>query len=344
MTGSTPTNSASLQFEQQQAAQAQQKEKQRQKRLDLGTTAINNIFDGAPVYADQTQNYDWSTFAAPTDQQNQAAVQSTGQLATPAGVPDGYTAVQVDKPVDPKTAKSATSGLGPKVQPQGVGTRGNVFSPPSTAQGSTADPNGGKVWALKDASGKLYYSGDPLTYTSKVDTGQRTGGFGDDFYNAYKQKYLDYYMPDEEKQYDEAQRDLRYNLARSGNLASSVAGDKFGDLAYNDAIQKAQITSQANSAEGDLKTSVLNQKQALINQLYSTEDPTLTANLAQSAANGLQLKDPTLSPLSSLFGSALTAVGSAAANYGSPYSPYNGSTGNNVLPANTGSGSTLKTV
>ncbi len=61
---------------------------------------------------------------------------------------------------------------------------------------------------------------------------------------------LDYYNPDEAKQYSEAQRDLTYNLARAGTLQSSTAADKPGDLAYNDALQKANIVANANHPDG----------------------------------------------------------------------------------------------
>ena len=144
------------------------------------------------------------------------------------------------------------------------------------------------MWALKDASGKIYNQGDPLTITPQYDTGQTTGGFDDAFYNAYKQKVLDYYQPDEQRQYDAAQRDLTYSLARAGTLQSSTAADKQGELAYNDALQKANIVANANTQEGNLKSQIQANKQSLINQLYSTEDPTLTANLAESSANASQ--------------------------------------------------------
>ena len=122
---------------------------------------------------------------------------------------------------------------------------------------------------------------------------------------------LDYYQPDEQRQYDEAQRDLKYSLARAGTLQSSTAADKQGELAYNDALQKANIVANANTQEGNLKSQIQSNKQALINQLYSTEDPTLTANLAESSAQATRLQDPTLTPAAALFTPALTTVGSA---------------------------------
>ena len=166
-------------------------------------------------------------------------------------------------------------------------------------------------WAIKGPDGKIYNQGDPLSYDTTYDTGQTTGGFDDAFYNNYRQKVLDYYQPDEQRQYDAAQRDLKYSLARAGTLQSSTAADKQGELAYNDALQKANIVANANTQEGNLKSQIQSNKQALINQLYTTEDPTLTANLAESSAQATRLQDPTLTPAAALFTPALSTVGSA---------------------------------
>ena len=265
MTGSAPTNSQAVDFEKQQAAEADAKEAQRQARLTQGQTAIDQIFNGAPIT--KPQAFDWSTFSP-------SGYDPTSGTFT-SGVPTGYTAAAI--------------------------------SP-------------GK-YGLKDTSGKLYTPGSALTV--QTPTGQTTGGFDDAFYNDYKQKVLDYYQPDEQRQYDAAQRDLRYGLARAGMLQSSVAADKQGELGYQDALQKANIVANANAQEGNLKSQIQSNKQSLINQLYSTEDPTLTANLAQSSAAASRLQDPTLTPAAALFTPALTAVGSAVSGLMYPGQAYN---------------------
>src|SRR4029077_862131 len=139
----------------------------------------------------------------------------------------------------------------------------------------------------------------------------------------YRQKVLDYYQPDEARQYDAAQRDLKYSLARAGTLQSATAADKQGGLAYNDALQKANIVSNANTQTGNLKSQIQANKQSLINQLYSTEDPTLTANLAQSSAAASRLQDPMLTPAAALFTPALSTVGSAVSGMLYPGQQYN---------------------
>lgn len=304
MSGSAPTNSQAVQFEQQQAWEAQNKEAERQQRLKEGQAAIDAIFGGQPVMGTRTANYDWSTFQPP-------GTQGAGNA------PSGYTAVQVPRPgggaaADPYAASygTATGGF-----TGGRGANEGYITP-----GPGGGAGGGQTWALRDASGKIYRPGDPLSYQQSYDTGQKTGGFDDAFYNAYKQKYLDYYQPDEQRQYDVAKRTALYNAARAGTVDSSAFGDVQGNLAYNDALARAQIASNANTATGQLRDQIQGNKQALINQLYATEDPTLTANLAESSAAASRLQNPMLTPAASFFSPAISALGSAA-QYFSPYGP-----------------------
>lgn len=302
MSGSAPSNSQAVDFEKQQAAQADAKEAQRQQRLTQGQTLIDQIFNGAPVMGTKTSNYDWSGFTP-----------GSGRMQA-SGMPAGYTAVQVPGATTTAPAGSGASGI------TGLNTNNTpIYRTPS---GSPSSTGAGSTWGLQDASGKITKQGDPLSITSQYDTGQKTGGFDDAFYNDYKQKVLDYYQPDEQRQYDSAQRDLKYSLARAGTLQSSTAADKQGELAYNDALQKANIVTNANAQEGNLKSQIQANKQSLINQLYSTEDPTLTANLAQSSAAASRLQDPNLTPAAALFTPALSTVGSAVGGMLYPGQPY----------------------
>jgi hypothetical protein len=357
MSGGKATNDQAVQFQQQQAAEAQQKEALRQQHLNQGMDAINKIFNGSPVYTTTKSPFDWSSFnATPT------TVDPVTGLYGPSGVPAGYTAVQLPAKgggAGGGTAQtSITAGGQSYALPQGftkdpqtgalvppsdtssnmagktINAYGQSYTFPSAYTTGTGEnlslvtqPGGGAgntVWGLQDASGKQYYPGDPFDVSTTTQTGM-AGGFGEDFYNKYRQNYLDLYMPDEARQYQEANRDLAYNLANAGTTRSSMAADKQGEIAYNDQLQKAKIVSDASGAEQDLRTQVEGEKQKAINQLYSTEDPTLAADLAQSSANAINLKTPLFTPGAQLFGPALTAVASGIASYASPFttpSPY----------------------
>ena len=321
MSGSTPTNNSAVQFEQQQAAEADQKEAARQASLQQGQTLIDQIFNGSPVMGTKTNNFDWSTFNPAADLSRAA---STVGGTVGSNLPAGYTAVQVAAPAAASSAGGRGAATGTpsyNVAPSySTSVRGQTTLNPTAASVLNRDDSG-TAWAIKGPDGKIYNQGDPLSYDTTYDTGQKTGGFDDNFYNSYRQKVLDYYNPDEAKQYSEAQRDLTYNLARAGTLQSSTAADKQGDLAYNDALQKANIVANANQQTGQLQNQIQANKESLVNQLYATDDPTLTANLAESSAKASQLQDPTLTPAAALFTPAMSAVGSAVSSYLNPYSP-----------------------
>lgn len=335
MSGSAPTNNQAVQFEQQQAAEADAKEALRQQRLQQGTDVINKLFDPQPVMQNTTSAFDWNSFNPVATGQDP----TTGAMNySGANLPAGYSVVSAPSKT-PTSGQATTPAI--RTAPQydaSQGARWGGQAPSAQPTAATARP--AMTTAVKGPDGKIYYSGDPLSYTTQTPTGATSGGFGDDFFNKYKQTYLDYYLPDEQRQYDVAKRDLSYNLARAGTLNSSAAADKAGDLAYNDANAQAVIKSNANQATGQLEQSVQDQKQSLINQLYSTEDPTLTADLAQSAANATKLVSPNLTPAAALFTPALTAAGAAASSYLSPYSTYPTAGGSTapVQPAGQSSG------
>jgi hypothetical protein len=345
MSGGKATNDQAVQFQQQQAAEAQQKEALRQQHLNQGMTAINQIFEGSPVYSTTKTPYDWKNFNTNVDYQHPQTDPATGYpMYGPSGAPAGYTPVQLPAKgggAAGATGAAAPAGAGAYAMPAGWSkdpNTGQLVAPEAPAIGAfsyggvnynpdgtvNTGGSGGTVWGLQDASGKQYYPGDPLDVSTTTQTGT-AGGFDEAFYNKYRQNYLDLYMPDEARQYQEANRDLSYNLANAGTTRSSMAADKQGELAYNDQLQKAKIVSDASGAENDLRNQVQSEKQSVINQLYSTEDPTLAADLAQSSANAINLKTPMFTPGAQLFGPALTAVASGIASYASPYatpSPY----------------------
>jgi hypothetical protein len=324
MVGSAPTNTQAVDFERQQAAEAAQKEADRQARLQKGQDLIDQIFNGAPEMTTTNTPFDWSTFTAPTGGAPGARAPSA---STASGVPEGYTATLIP-------GKSGTAGGQGTYHPPTVDPHsGNATGYGYYDTGSDGTAGSAATWGLEDASGKIYNPGDPLSIATQTPTGKTTGGFDDSFYNKYNQKVLDYYNPQESRQYDTAQRDLRYSLARAGTLQSSTAADKQGELAYSDALNKADIVANANKQTGALRDQIQANKESLINQLYATEDPTLTANLAQSSVNATKLQDPTLTPVANLF----TPIAVGATSYlnaaTSPYSLYGAQGAKSPTPA-----------
>ena len=342
MAGSAPSNSSAVDFEKQQAAEADAKEAKRQADLTAGQAAIDKIFTPQPVMQTTESPFNWSSFTQPTAK--------VGPGAQPGGVPAGYTAVQIPGKASTSAASNqqytpsdvAPGGGGASSQYASHGLTGNT--PTYGASGSTAAA-APSTWGLEDASGKIYNPGDPLSITSQTPdpSGKTTGGFGDDFYNAYNKKVLDYYQPAEQKQYQEAQRGDLYNYARAGTLQSSAYADQQGERGYEDSINKANIVANANAQTGQLRDQIQANKTSLINQLYATEDPTLAANMAQSSAKASLLQDPTLTPMANLFTPAVAGATGAIGNLNNPYSvpanPYGAGGGTAPVTSSLGGGS-----
>jgi hypothetical protein len=331
---SKPDNSAVVNEQKAEAAAAAAKEAARQERLQTGLKSIKSAFEGSPVMKSQTSPYDWSSFkpanpaAAAWAAQNPNAGFTASQFG-PQGVPEGYTAVQANRPAasaggrgtsanpyartatttDPYADTRAVANLNintAAVNNQTGGGR-NQYAPDTVA--APAGGGGASVWALKGPDGKLHYQGDPLDVTTNVDTGQKSGGFDDAFYNKYKQAVLDYYMPQVSKQYKDAGDELTYRLARSGNVLSSAGNTATADLAEQNALNQANVRNQADTASGDLRTQVASEENKAISQLYATEDPEVAANTALSSVRDISLKQPDLSPLAGIFN--IASVGGA---------------------------------
>ena len=88
------------------------------------------------------------------------------------------------------------------------------------------DPRGGSSdrgqnrrerWITKTIPGTTRRVATPAgTRTESYDTGKRTGGIGNDFFNNFKQGILDFYTPQVARKYSDAQKETTYRLADAG--------------------------------------------------------------------------------------------------------------------------------
>ena len=142
--------------------------------------------------------------------------------------------------------------------------------------------------------------------------------FTDDYFGGRRQSYLDYYSPQIEDQYGDAQKQLTFALARGGNLNSSVRGEQFANLQKKYDLNKQQIADTALSSEGEERNSVEAARADLIRTLNATGDAQGAANSAMARATALS-RPAAFSPLGSLFADATAALGTQAglerANY-----------------------------
>ena len=357
---SKPDNSAVVQEQQQQAAQDAAKEAARQQRIQQGLTSIKQAFEGSPVMASKNTPFDWSSFNP-----------GIPGVTASSGIPSGYKTVQIP---GASSSGSAFGSLGPQVSQTRDGTPiygansatptanlnsaysgqygssssggggGSGRDPPQMTSASVASPTASAysapTWGLQDASGKIYKPGDKLDITSQYDTGEKSGGFDDAFYNKYKQAVLDYYQPQVDKQYSDAKKQAVYGLGRSGNLISSAANDLNADLATQNAVNVAGVRNQADTAAGDLRSQVNTEEQKAVSQLYATEDPEVAAQQSLASVRDISNTTPQMSPLSALFNVATIGGANVLKGY---QGQQNLNTFNSSLPVASRSSSIVKT-
>jgi hypothetical protein len=133
----------------------------------------------------------------------------------------------------------------------------------------------------------------------------------DPFYTRYGQAVSDYYKPQIQKQYSDANKELTYRLADAGTLRSSSANEVTADLANQNAMNVAGMNAKVDSAKADLRNRVASEKAQAENQLYATEDPDMALTSALNSTKAINLAQPDLSPLANLFNVATVGAANA---------------------------------
>jgi hypothetical protein len=319
MGGKSQDNSQMINMQKQQAAEARAKETARQGRIASGLDSIRAAFEGGSIFGTRP-----------------AAAQTwSGTGALPAG----YTRVAMPSTGGSNAANSSSRGsgyIGGSRESAGGQRQSGQAAPHemNAARPGSSNVNNSK-FAIRDANGNIIQPGQSYGGgTERYDTGQRSTGFGEDFFNKFKQGILDYYMPQVQDQYGEAKDDLTYKLARSGTLRSSAANEEVAKLAKQNDLNRADIAAKADTGAASLRSRVAAERAKAESQLYATENPDVAANQALSAVKNISLEQPELSPLGQMF--QLAAVGGANAMTG-----YKNQKLLNTLPNYNRSGSTV---
>jgi hypothetical protein len=290
--GAKGSNDAVVREQQLQAEEARLKEAARQGRLTEGMKAIKGAFEGSPVLGTrkvQKTRQETRPRAAPPQNTWSPGADSQAYNASARGQQANVNAYG-DAAYDPRfmQANADLSGnAGGFYQQTGGELGGNGMQWVSNASYMPATP---------DEVVDVAYEDDE-TY----DTGQKTGGFGDKFYNDYGQSVVDYYQPQVDKQYKDAGKELTYRLSRAGNLRSQAAAGEVADLSGQYDINKANVLNKADIAKGDLRDTVAAQRAKLETALYATEDPTTATNNAIASVRDISLQQPEMSPLGAIF-------------------------------------------
>jgi hypothetical protein len=314
--GPQSNNDQIIGMQMQQATEAKNANAQRDARLNYGKNAVQQIFEGRPSGSSMLD------------------LSSISQ----GNAPKSGTNPQIEAALNWGYAHNSDPNLIAGLKTMQQGQKANL--PGGYSWGIAPDTGAGTTYAIYDPSGKMVDSASNLDDLSKAkiytggDPNKKEGGFGDDFYDKYRQSILDYYNPQEGDQYNTARSDLAASLARAGTLDSSFATQSIGKLAKQDALNRAQIASGADTQTGTLRTTISQDEQSALNQLYSTEDPTVAANTAGNMVANANLTKPQLNPATALFAPITAGVGNALTGFLNPTSYINPNAGGAAQTSN----------
>ena len=291
-----------------EAKRIRKEEAARQERIRQGTAAINRIFSGGTTGTgqltsgsifDPSKTYYTSTgevwkpsaAALQSYQQQQQRQQQQSTWKKPKRIGGGH-----DNGMSGGGNSGQQGNNGVRVgQNEGAPRRNNnPFG--SVGTGNALE----REFAAAMKSG--LYSG---TQTSP-------GTFNDAFFNNRRNAYINYAMPQLDKQRTSANRDLIFALDRSGNLASSSRAMKEGELQELYDTNKQNIADKGQEYANTAKTSVEDARQDLIKTLNVTGDAQGAASGAINRASALSAPD-TYSPLSQLFSDFTASLGTQLA-------------------------------
>ncbi len=156
--------------------------------------------------------------------------------------------------------------------------------------------------------------------------------YNDDFFSNIGKSYNDYYNPQVDQQFNDAQKKLTFNLGRQGLSGSTAASDQFGRLQEKYDQERANIANQSLQAQQTARGNVEQQRNQLYSINNSTADPAAAAASARDAMKGITTQ-PSFTTLGNLFADFLNNASAPAASvalaqgYGSPQGPtaYNNS-------------------
>jgi hypothetical protein len=165
--------------------------------------------------------------------------------------------------------------------------------------------------------------------TGMTNINNAFAGFDQNYFDSLAKNYTDYATPQLQDQYNLQKKNIIYNLARGGNLGSSVYGDQMALLDKQNAQDMATIQGTGQDYANTAKQNVQSAKQNVVNQLNTTYDVAGTNTEALQQAQ-LMAATPSFSPLGSMFAnvSALAAQNKLASQgYGAGMSGVAGPTG-----------------
>ena len=263
-------------------------------RVAQGMALINRIFGGGsfgvgktPTASAGTQYYDLLGHSIPKDYTPGFGGFSDWLQATSQGAQTG---ANIGRPMTGSTGK----------ENQGVTLNNGRVLAPRVLQ-SPVDSQVAQQGVWNQFLSALAQNGG--LYSGK----QTTKGFDDAFYNAPKQAYEDFALPQLGQQYDQTNRQLSARVADQGIAGGSADLRLRSQLNRETDLQRLNIANQGLAVSNDLRQKVAQEKNNIVNQLISSSNPSLASQQALAATTNLSAPSP------------LPAVGNLFSNFASSY-------------------------
>jgi len=188
------------------------------------------------------------------------------------------------------------------------GATGGGGGNPNSTKGGSYGTNAGQGGYYKTVT--VPGTAVAATPGQQVVTGTQAG-FGEDFFNKFRDSINNYYLPQVKQQFGDAFNELTYRLVRNGLGQSSAGNTEYADLTEQNKLNEANVKGKADTATAGLKKSVSDARTAAEAQLYATENPDVVANSTLANIRNISATEPDLSPLADVFNVA--SVGGAGA-------------------------------
>jgi hypothetical protein len=141
---------------------------------------------------------------------------------------------------------------------------------------------------------------------SAVDTS--LGAFDDNYFSNIAKTVQDYYLPQIETQFGDANEQLTYDIARKGQLKSQSAIERKAKLQGKYDLEKANIGTKAANAAQQARDSVASTKNVLYGMAESSADPAAVNTALGSETARLRAYQPELTPMGQVFADYVTPV------------------------------------
>lgn len=151
--------------------------------------------------------------------------------------------------------------------------------------------------------------------------------FDDAFYNDRREKFMGYYQPQLDSQFQDAQDELTFAFARNGLTNSSAAAEKQASLLESYDNERAGLISQADADIADTQSRFQSEKSALVSQLNATGNAEQASNEALARTQQLFHETPKYSTLGPVFAGITNGIGAynQGRNQAQQYNSYFGS-------------------